>query len=158
MNLRLGISDFDWVGDVFTGQIDGRGCNQVVGYKYIPCWSNGNCDKVAKPDGCIVIKVPGIDWRIPTVQGQVRTISSIADPRKLGARRWDITEIANRQISGEQLLATVHPFGMLLRGPLLINQLTGEDSTNCTSVIKNVHVTLELKNPPPRTLPPTMPK
>jgi len=142
--------------DEYPGDSDGRGCSQVFGYNYIPCWSNGNGDKVDKPDGCVVVKVPGIDWRIPTVKGQVPTISLIRDPRKLGPGRWDVTEIVSRQIAGEELGSTLHPFGMLLTGPLLINQLTGEDSTNCTSVVKNVHVTIELSNPPPPTLPPTI--
>ncbi len=125
------------------------------------CWRSGGGAFEPKPDGCVVVKVPAVAWR----GGAPRPLPVITDPRspaptRVAPREWDVTNAFRWQVdpSARGLIppgVTPPPIGsgLLLTGGLELNQLSGEDSTACVSVVTNIKLrvtyTVLPEGPPP---------
>lgn len=116
------------------------------------CWSNGDGGAEHKPNGCTFVRIPATDWRNASTDG---LISYIGGPHptvtRLGNGAWDVTEAYKWQnVPGAAPLGARPGYGFLLAGDMPLDQLQGEDDTNCISKVTNVklHVTYTVANGP----------
>lgn len=116
---------------------------------WVSCWTNGEGEPEPKPQGCVVVAVPTVDWRNGH-HGELPNTTTNPDVKRLGPREWDVTQPViwqhtpnpvPLQTRGET--AVPPGFGFLLRGGLSISQLEAQDNTRCTSDVSNIrlHVT-----------------
>jgi hypothetical protein len=132
------------------------GC-PIDGGRFDRCWTNGSGAPVAKPEGCVVVRIPAVDWRKapPTSLWPYTT-----DPRgpivtRLGPREWDVTQPykwqADPSSRGVPPTGSDPPptgFGFLLTGwPSSLEQLTGDDNTRCVSSITNIKLNVTFTVP-----------
>jgi hypothetical protein len=116
-------------------------------------WTNGDGKRQEKPDGCVVVRLPSVDW---TQSPLPRPFPYITDPRipapkRLGPREWDVTEPlrwqldpAARPLSQPGTSPPNPGFGFLLTGGLSIDQLTGDDDAACWSTVSEIFLNLDL--------------
>jgi hypothetical protein len=122
------------------------------------CWRSGGGAPEAKPDGCVLVRLPTADWR----NGFGKTMVPFSDQpqpavKKISNTQWDVSEPYRwrYQSNARPLLppgqATYPPagFGFLLTGTIGINGLEGEDSTACESQVSNLKLTVTIIEPSP---------
>jgi hypothetical protein len=127
------------------------------------CWRSGGGVPQPKPDGCVVVRVPSVDWVKST---PARTVPFITDarspaPKKIGPGQWDVTDAyrwqdnpANRGLIPPGTTPPPIGFGFLLTGTISdINGLEGEDSTACQSQVSNLQLTVTVTVPSPDDAP-----
>ncbi len=121
-------------------------CPLVTGYTY-RCWQNGEGKPEIKRDGCVVVRVPSVDWernggafpgRLPVFADHQQPIT------RIDSRHWDVSVPISWQLSSPTPpLGGSAGFGLLLTGwPMSTNQLTAQDNTVCVSDIVNVALTI----------------
>lgn len=124
-------------------------CDLVAGYSY-RCWQSGTGAPERKPQGCVVVRAPTMDWignggsiqgRVPAAEGAAAGI------RRIDARTWDVTSQVSWQLDPRTV--PLHAdrnsgpsvgFGLVLSGGPSINQLTAQDNTVCVSEVQNVAI------------------
>ncbi len=69
-------------------------CLLMSGSEERPCWSDGEGAAEHKPDGCVVARVPTVDWPNNPPPGLIPYSTHSGGPavKRLGAREWDVTE------------------------------------------------------------------
>jgi hypothetical protein len=114
-------------------------------------WTSGSGAAQDKPDGCVVVRVPSVDWvkSPPALLIPFITDARSPAPKKLGAREWDVTNAFRWQYdpSNRGLIApgTTPPpigFGFLLTGEPDLNGLDADDDTRCTSTVSDIKLNL----------------
>jgi hypothetical protein len=120
---------------------------------WISCWTNGEGEPEPKPQGCVVVAVPTVDWRNGH-RGELLNTTTDPDVNRLGPREWDVTEPFSWQVDPDskpfpQGGAPAAPtgFGFLLRGGLSISQLEAQDNTRCTSDVSNIKLNVTFTVP-----------
>lgn len=120
----------------------------LVAYQNTPCWSSGGGSAENKPNGCVEIKLPTVDWVNSPPPGLI-PYSTNPKPAttRLNARAWDVTEPFRWQFNpinrplippGEQ--APPSGYGFLMTGAIYIDQLDGNDNTVCISQVSNINL------------------
>jgi hypothetical protein len=126
------------------------------------CWRSGGGKPEAKPNGCVVVRLPSAEWRHdePFGNGLFPSVSGPGGPTitQISPREWDVTEPFDwqnipilRPLQAPASLGGVplQPgFGFLLAGALGTDDLEGHDSTSCISWVTNVHLTITYTVPP----------
>ncbi|MFE6923353.1 hypothetical protein ACFVAV_20150 [Nocardia sp. NPDC057663] len=138
----------------------GASCPLVVG-QVTPCWSSGSGRVEHKPNGCVEIKLPTVDWVNSPPPGLI-PYSTNPKPatKRLDPRAWDVTEPFSWQLNprNRPLMPPGAPdapsgFGFLMAGAIHIDQLDGNDNTACISQVSNVSLrvtyTMFPDGPPP---------
>jgi hypothetical protein len=125
------------------------GCNQGLPGGG-PCWTSGSRQPEPKPNGCIVVRIPSVDWIGSPPNGEFPYIthpSGRPAVNRLGVRAWDVTEPFRwqKELGAMPLQPPTGPalqkgFGLLLSGGLTIGQLQAEDNTNCLSELSNIRL------------------
>jgi hypothetical protein len=133
-------------------------CNGVVPFMGLEdpdiesvCWRNGEGKHEARPNGCVVVRMPSADWRRNQLRGLVPFVGGQGAPnvRQISPREWDVTEAyrwqtipSSRPLTppGGTAPAPAPGFGFLLTGGADFNELEGEDSTSCVSHITNIRL------------------
>jgi hypothetical protein len=119
-----------------------------VRYYSFSCWQSGDWQPEHKADGCVVVRVPSVDWMNGPRSGLIPH-STAARPAiaRLGTHEWDVTEPYRWQYDlarygGLVSNANVGPpgYGLLLDGGLSIDQLTADDNTICISQVSNIRL------------------
>jgi hypothetical protein len=111
------------------------------------CCQNGEGKHEIKQDGCVVARVPSVDWernggafpgRLPVFADHQQPIA------RIDSRRWDVTAPISWQLSSPTPpVGGSAGFGLLLSGrPMSTDQLTAQDNTVCVSDIVNVALTI----------------
>jgi hypothetical protein len=139
-------------------EAQGDAC-EIGGVGVIPCWSDGEGNQEHKPDGCVVVRVPTVDWRANPPSGLI-PYDPTGRPavRWLGPREWDVTEPYRWQnVSGGAPLGANPVYGYLLSGWSTLDQLEGQDNTHCISKISNVRLLVSYEVPKDSP-PPSMPR
>lgn len=114
------------------------------------CWSSGSRKPENKPNGCVEIKVPTVDWVKRPEEGLIPySTSPRPAPKRLDPHTWDVTEPFSWQFDSRNKPLTppggqdaVSGFGFLMTGAIPINQLDGNDNTVCISKVSNVSLTI----------------
>ncbi|KKB06742.1 hypothetical protein VE25_21500 [Devosia geojensis] len=112
----------------------------------LPCWSNGQGVPEEKPDGCVVLRVPDIDWRtLPHDQHMPLTQTTFSKVEPRGA--WDVTDLLHQRLNPglqpppELGGAVSLGVGYVLVGtPLDTANLSGDDNTRCSSHISDLRL------------------
>ncbi|MGI5129712.1 hypothetical protein ACQEVB_23090 [Pseudonocardia sp. CA-107938] len=135
-------------------------CPLVLGQD-TPCWSSGGGSPEQKPNGCVEIKLPTVDWIKSPPPG---LIPYSGDPNparnRVDPHTWDVTEPfrwqlnpSNRPLTPPGTPAAPSGFGFLMAGAIHIDQLDGNDNTVCISQVSNVSLrvtyTVFKEGPPP---------
>lgn len=130
----------------------------LVGGQFSPCWANGDGEPEDKPDGCAVVRVPTWDWPNVAPGGLIPYAGAQPAVRRLSTRAWDVTEPYRwQQVTGAAPLGAVAGFGFLLTGGYTsLDELTGDDSTVCTSRISNIRLDVTYTVPEPSGPPPVV--
>ncbi|MEJ3654131.1 hypothetical protein WEH80_14290 [Actinomycetes bacterium KLBMP 9759] len=135
-------------------------CPLVVGQE-TPCWSSGGGQPEQKPNGCVEIKLPTVDWINSPPPGLIAYSGNPVPARnRLDPRTWDVTEPfrwqfspSNRPLTPPGAPAAPSGFGFLMAGAIHIDQLDGNDNTVCLSQVTNVGLrvtyTVLPEGPPP---------
>jgi hypothetical protein len=120
---------------------------------YPDCWSAGGGGAENKPNGCVEIKLPTVDWINSPPPGLVPySATSRPAATRLSPRTWDVTEPFSWQLDpakrpftpagvpGAPAAVPVGPsgYGFLMAGAIYIDNLTGEDNTKCISQVSDV--------------------
>lgn len=120
-------------------------CPLVVGYNY-RCWQNGEGNYEVKQDGCLLVRVPSVDWERNggAYPGRIPYFADYQQPlTRIDSRRWDVTAPISWQLSSPMPpLGGSKGFGLLLTGWPNIQDLTAQDDTVCVSDIVNVALTI----------------
>ncbi|MBM3266320.1 MAG: hypothetical protein FJZ01_01620 [Candidatus Sericytochromatia bacterium] len=125
----------------------GRFCATKGNY----CWTGGAGTPEPKPEGCVEVKIPTVDWAASEPQGMI-PFATGPDPlapfegpsrypsvKRLGPREWDVTQAFAWQFSpGAAPLGASPGFGFLLTGWPTLRELTAEDNMACGSIVKDV--------------------
>jgi hypothetical protein len=132
-------------------------CPMVLGYTF-SCWQSGDWKPEHKPDGCVVVRVPSVDWANTPTSGLI-PYSTSTHPAvvRLGTREWDVTEPFSWQNDPKRYIGLVGPgsnvgapgHGFLLTGGPSLDELTADDSTICISQLTNVRLLVTYTVPPP---------
>jgi hypothetical protein len=114
------------------------------------CWRSGGGGVEDKPNGCVVVRVPAVDWATAEPAGLIPYLAQAGGRptvTQLGPRAWDVTEPYRWQTdpSAMPLQAPGSPplakgFGFLLAGGPSLDDLTAEDNTFCMSLLANISV------------------
>jgi hypothetical protein len=113
------------------------------------CWRSGDGKHEARPNGCVVVRMPSAEWRGAGRSGLVPFVSGPGAPnvRQASPREWDVTEAyrwqtvpSSRPLTAPGGTAAAPGFGFLLTGGADFNELQGEDSTSCISHVTNVRL------------------
>ncbi|MBH0776326.1 hypothetical protein [Nocardia bovistercoris] len=128
----------------------GASCPLVTG-QVTPCWSGGSGRPEHKPNGCVEIELPTVDWINSPPPGLI-SYSTNPKPttKRLDPRTWDVTEPFSWQLNPRNRPLTPpgapdapSGFGFLMAGAIHIDQLDGNDNTVCISQVSNarLHIT-----------------
>jgi hypothetical protein len=111
-------------------------CPLVAGYTY-RCWQSGNGHPEPKPNGCVVVRVPTIDW---LSNGAIKGLLPATEgARRISATEWDVTRPMSWQlIPSSAPLGAQTGYGLLLTGGPALSDLTAQDNTVCVSQISNL--------------------
>jgi hypothetical protein len=133
-------------------------CPGLVDGDFNSCWQNGEGSGEAKPDGCVVVRVPSVAWYETAPPGLVPYLTSKPEPRLLGTREWDVTEpYAWQTVTGAAPLDATAGFGLLLTGSITsLAELEGDDDTICASEVSNVRLQVTYTVPEPSGPPPVI--
>lgn len=126
-------------------------CPLVVGYSY-RCWQNGDGGYERKADGCVVARVPSVDWinNGGAYQGRLPTMGLEQDPVRMNARQWDVTRAVSWQVVRISAPLGAYPgHGLLLTGGPSIDGLTAQDNTVCVSELSNITLLITYTIPQP---------
>lgn len=125
------------------------GCNQGLPGGG-PCWTSGSRQPEPKPNGCVVVRTPSIDWAGSPPNGEFPYIAHPSGRpivNRVDGRTWDVTEPFRwqKELGAMPLQPPTGPalqkgFGFLLSGGLTIGQLQAEDNTNCLSELSNIRL------------------
>ena len=104
------------------------------------CWQRGDKVPEHKPNGCVDVKIPQVDWVQSPPVGLMPTIAA-GGPKtiRINGHTWDVTEAVRWQtILGTAPLNSSSGHGFLLSGALLLDRLTGDDNAMCVSKLSNI--------------------
>jgi hypothetical protein len=127
-------------------------CPLVVGYNY-RCWQDGEGNYQFKQDGCVVVRVPSVDWERNggAFPGRLPVFPDYQQPiTRIDHRSWDVTAPISWQLSSPlPPLGGSAGFGLLLTGwPMTTDELTAQDDTVCVSDVGNIALTIVYSVPP----------
>jgi hypothetical protein len=112
------------------------------------CWRSGDGPPEHKPNGCVVLRIPSVDWIHAAPAGLLPATPQDGRPTvtRLSAQEWDVTEPFRWQTAPGTVpfqMPVNKGFGFLLTFGLGLDQLTAEDNTFCMSLLSNIrlHVT-----------------
>ncbi len=129
----------------------GMGCMLHI-FAPKPCWSSGGNHPENKPNGCVEIKLPTVDWvNAPPPDLIPYSNSPLPTVRRIDPRTWDVTQPFDWQLDprrrpftpvgvpGAPTGVSIGPsgFGFLMAPAIHIDNLTGEDNTGCVSRVWN---------------------
>ena len=128
----------------------------------LACWTNGNGDREEKPEGCLFLRVPSVDWgTLP--DDRPKSLLDVTF-RKIGPRgRWDVTDLFRRRVmpgleSPPQAGGPApRGWGFALVGAFTdTDHLDARDNTRCTSHVTDLalEVTFVVIPAPPNPGPP----
>jgi hypothetical protein len=105
------------------------------------CWRSGGGTPEPKPNGCVVLGVPTVNWPSDGSSGLI-PLTTPTEVKRLATREWDVTEPFNWQYTpGAAPLGATPGFGFLLAGGFSrLDQLEAMDNTTCMSLLTNVHL------------------
>lgn len=123
-------------------------CPLMVGGP-ISCWQSGQGTPEDKPNGCVVVRVPSVNW-VETVpsSGLIPYAGTSPVVNRISAREWDVTEPVRWQKGSAAPLGASPTYGFLLSGGPSLGQLTAEDNTVCISVLSNIKLHVTYTVPP----------
>lgn len=109
-----------------------------------PCWTNGEGSREEKTEGCLLLRVPSVDWA--TLPNDSPTPLLDLSFFKIGPRgRWDVTELFRRRVmpglQPPSELGGPAPvgWGFALAGAFTdTSQLDARDNTRCTSRVTDI--------------------
>ena len=116
----------------------------------MPCWTDGKARPVAKPDGCLALRIPSDNWFDKMPQGRPVNFDATTF-RKLSASSWDVTQFFATRRNPSLGQVDKMGFGYMLTGtPLDVKHLDANDNTRCTSLVSDVklEVTYTIDNQP----------
>lgn len=127
----------------------------------MPCWTNGQGDREEKPEGCLFLRVPSVDWA--TLPNSEKPLLDLTF-RKIGPRgRWDVTDLFRRRVDPglepppEFGGPAPRGWGFALVGAFTdTGQLDAEDNTRCTSRVTDIALEVTFLVPPPPPPGPTV--
>jgi hypothetical protein len=99
-------------------EVEAPSCPLVLGYEY-RCWQNGEGNYELKPNGCVEVRIPSMDWVLNggSVQGRLPTLASGQPISRINARQWDVTSPIAWQLSSPMPpLGGMRGYGVLLTG------------------------------------------
>ena len=136
---------------------EGYSCPFWVYGEPATCWQDGEGNREPKPDGCVVVRVPTVDWSTP-VAGLLPYATSAPAVRRLDTREWDVTEPYRWQkVTGAAPLEANPTYGFLLTGSITsLADLEGEDDTICMSLATNIKLNVTYTVPEPSGAPPVV--
>ncbi len=124
----------------------------------LTCWTSGNGNHEDKPQGCLFLRVPSVDWgTLP--DNRPKPLLNMSFP-KLGPRgAWDVTALFRRRVmpgfEPPPELGGSAPLGWgfaLVGAYADTSQLDAEDNTRCTSHVADIALEVTftvLPAPPP---------
>ena len=135
----------------------GYSCGFWVYGEPATCWQNGEGNPEPKPDGCVVVRVPTVDWST-SPPGQLAYADSAPAVRRISTREWDVTEpYVWQNVTGGAPLGANPTYGFLLTGSITsLDDLEGEDDTICMSIVTNVKLNVTYTVPEPSAPPPVV--
>ena len=123
-------------------------CPLEFGFTFT-CWQGGNGNPENKPNGCVVVRIPTVDWLQPQKKIPLDYAPGAPFTHQISPHSWDVTEPLSWQvIRGAAPLGATPGFGFLLTGALYIDHLTGHDNTVCVSDVSNVRIDVTYTVPP----------
>jgi hypothetical protein len=132
---------------------EGADCKFVEDPVRRTCWQSGGGRPERKPVGCVVVKVPSINWVGDNTQrGEMPTHERAPQIHRIGPGRYDVTEAFRWQFQGAPL-GTSPGVGFLLQGHIPFGRLTAQDNTICVSAVSNIRIEVDyskVTGQPPR--------
>ncbi|MDR6890890.1 MULTISPECIES: hypothetical protein [Variovorax] len=122
---------------------EGADCKFVVDPVRRTCWQSGGGRPEHKPVGCVLVKVPSINWVGDNTQrGEMPTHERAPQINRIGPGRYDVTEAFRWQFQGAPL-GTSPGVGFLLQGHIPFGRLTAQDNTICVSAVSNIRIEVD---------------
>jgi hypothetical protein len=123
--------------------------DNVLAPNRLYCWQSGGGLPEDKPDGCVVVRVPNVNWLEAPPPGLIPYAGTPPAVSRISVREWDVTEpFLWQHQPGATPLGAFPTYGFLLSGGPSLDQLTAEDSTVCLSAVSNIKLNVTYTVPP----------
>lgn len=113
----------------------------------MPCWTAGDARPEAKPAGCLVVRIPNLDWIAHPPTNAPVPDTGATFPR-LGPQAWDVTTLFQARWQPPFNPAPTGVGYMLTGSPVHTRNLDANDNTRCTSLVSDVRLEVRYVVPP----------
>jgi len=114
----------------------------------LPCWTDGSGNRQGKPNGCLSLTFPTIDW-LNHPPGNNLVGWHDLPVQKINPSSWDVTDVMKgREIPHFGDGPPIAPGFMLIGEIRSTGNLTADDNTRCTSELNNITLAVTYSLPP----------
>jgi len=116
----------------------------------VGCWLSGSGNPENKPNGCVVVRIPRVNWvETAPPPGPVPYSNGRPSVTRISAQEWDVTEpVRWRHQPSAAPLGLSPGFGFVISGGPSLDQLDTTDDTVCVSVLSDIKLNVTYTVPP----------